>query len=166
MVDPDLTPWIGTFDDLEATDRLAAVQLVVAGGAVVGGIAQLTTRLRNAHRLGLLREPPSGRIIGVAALKRPDPHYRTQVFEHAGVAIVGYAVSPELGYVVVAGDKRGNQLSGRLVNLIAEKTHEPVFATTDNRTMKSNLLRSGFTRAGREWDGQKGALSLWLLAPR
>lgn len=166
MVDPNPTPWCGTFNDLCAVDQLAVAKLVIAGGAVVGEVAQLTMRLRIAHRLGLLRNPTSGRIVGVAALKRPDPHYRAKVFEEARVAIAGYADALELGYVVVADDERGKHLSGRLVDLIGRELREPTFATTDNRTMKNNLCRSGFLVAGDEWDGQKGALSLWLWSPR
>jgi len=87
-------------------------------------------------------------------------------FALAGVPIAGFERAPELGYVVVAKDMRGRRLSGDLVDMISKEIREPSFATTDSSTMKKNLQRSGFIRAGQEWQGQKGALSLWTFSPR
>lgn len=133
---------------------------------MVGNLKQLAGRLKSARMLALLREQGTDRVIGVASLKSPDPGHRMKKFNDAGVEITGYEAAPELGYVVVAKDMRGQQLSGRLVDLIAKKIHEPTFATTDSDTMKNNLFRSGFAMVGREWKGQKGSLSLWTLPPR
>jgi predicted GNAT family N-acyltransferase len=155
--------WTGTFDNLDAVDRLSIAQLVVDGGAVLGTVDQIAERLRSARVLVLLRAEGTNRIVGIASLKNPDPIYRLTKFADAGVAIGGYEHAPELGYVVVAEDMRGKQLSGRLVDLIANEIREAAFATTDSGTMKNNLSRSGFKRVGREWQGQKGALSLWTL---
>ncbi|MBX9815462.1 MAG: hypothetical protein A4S12_04380 [Proteobacteria bacterium SG_bin5] len=166
MAEVDAYPWVGIFDDLSPEDRLSVAQLVVDGGAVEGDVGQLAGRLKNARMLALLREQATDRIVGVASLKSPDPGYRLNKFDDAGVAITGYEAAPELGYVVVAKDMRGKQLSGRLVELIAKEIREPTFATTDSDTMKSNLFRSGFIRVGQEWKGQKGTLSLWTLTRR
>ncbi|HMG48838.1 MAG TPA: hypothetical protein VK614_15430 [Allosphingosinicella sp.] len=166
MAEGDTYPWAGTFDDLAPDDRLSVAQLVVDGGAVLGTVNQIAARLKNARTLVLLREEGTDRIVGVASLKNPDRRYRLKKFADAGIAIAGYEDAPELGYVVVAKDMRGKQLSGGLVDLIAKEIREPTFATTDSDTMKNNLSRSGFSRVGREWQGQKGALSLWTLTPR
>lgn len=56
-------------------------------------------------------------------------------------------------------------LSGDLVEAIAAAIHEPAFATTDSNTMCNNLERSGFMRAGTDWQGSKGTLSLWVIDP-
>jgi RimJ/RimL family protein N-acetyltransferase len=165
MKDVDTFPWVGTFDDLNPVDRLSVAQLVVDGGAIVGARDQIAARLKNARMLVVLREEGTGRIVGVASLKNPDPGYRQNKFADAGVAIAGYEDAPELGYVVVAKEMRGKKLSGRLVDLIAKKLCEPAFATTDNETMMHNLSRSGFNRVGREWQGKKAALSLWIFTP-
>jgi hypothetical protein len=109
------SPWVGLYDDLNQDDRLAVAQLVFDGGAVVGNATQLARRLRNARLLALLRDRETVRIVGVAALKIPDPGYRLNNFGNAGVAITGYESAPELGYVVVAGDMRGRQLSSPLL---------------------------------------------------
>jgi hypothetical protein len=165
MAEFDAYPWVGIFDDLSPDDRRSVAQLVVDGGAVVGNVKQLARRLKSTQMLALLREQGTDRVIGVASLKIPQPGYRMKKFDDAGIGIRGYEVAPELGYVVVAKDMRGKRLSGRLVDLIAKKIREPTFATTDSDTMKKNLLRSGFARVGRDWNGQKGALSLWILTP-
>lgn len=166
MAEGDTYRWAGTFDDLDPNDRLSVAQLVVDGGAVFGTVGEIATRLKNARLLVLLREEGTDRIVGVGSLKTPDPGYRLNKFADAGIAIGGYEDALELGYVVVAEDKRGEQLSGLVVDLIAKEVREPTFATTDSNTMKNNLSRSGFTRVGRDWQGQKGALSLWTLTPR
>lgn len=98
-------------------------------------------------------------------MKTPTTLYRADKFAATGIPITGHETSLELGYVVVAEDMRGKRLSGDLCNAIAKEIRGPAFATTDSNTMKENLLRSGFTRAGREWQGQRGALSLWTMAP-
>jgi hypothetical protein len=159
----DTCPWIGSFDDLNPEDRLSVAQLVVDGRAVVGTADQIAARLKAARVLALLREKGTDRIVGVGSLKNPHPSYRLKTFGHAGVAIDGYEEAPELGYVVVAEDMRGNHLSDRIVKLIAAEIGEPAFATTDNPIMKTNLSRAGFIRAGRDWKGQQGTLSLWTL---
>ncbi|WP_372781570.1 hypothetical protein [Phenylobacterium sp.] len=165
MVEVDAYPWAGTLDDLNPHDRLSVTQLVFDGGAILGTADQIAARLKNARILVLLHEEGTGRIVGVAALKNPDRGYRLNKFAGAGIEITGYEDAPELGYVVVAKDMRGKHLSGRLVDLITGEIREPTFATTDSEIMKNNLSRSGFSMVGREWLGQKGALSLWILTP-
>ena len=157
--------WSGTFADLPMDDQVTVAQLVSSGGAVVGGEAQIAARLKKAPMIVLLRMNDTDRIVGVAALKNPNPAYRLMKFADAGVPVGGFEDAYELGYVVVATDMRGKQLSGRLIGLIAKDLRKPTFATTDNDIIKNNLFRSGFRRAGREWQGKKGALSLWTLAP-
>ena len=99
-------------------------------------------------------------------MKTPNQGYREEKFAAAGFPIIGYETAPELGYVVVAEEMKGRRLSGSLVDAIIKEIGEPAFATTDDNTMRNNLQRSGFTRAGREWRGRKGMLlsliHIWL----
>lgn len=158
-------PWSGQFTDLTATEQLAAAQLVVRGKAVIGTVDELLARLRRTQFVALLRETAGGRIVAMAALKQPTATYRRGNFTAAGVPIATFEAALELGYVVIAPDMRGKQLSGGLVDTIVAQITEPTFATTDSPTMRNNLKRSGFTRIGNEWQGKKGMLSLWIIAP-
>lgn len=158
-----LLPWTGTFAALNGETQAAIAQLVKDGGAIVGTIAQIRLRLGNTRALALLREAGTGRIVGFAALKTPSAGYRAAKFDVAGVPLAAFEQAPELGYVVIADDMRGQRLSGALVDEIARQLVGPAFATTDNKMMHSNLARAGFERVGREWQGHKGQLSLWVL---
>src|SRR3546814_3478081 len=69
----------------------------------------------------LLREGERGRIVGAGALKTPLRHYRQGRFAHAGASIAGFEEAPELGYVVVHRDRRGQMLSGDIVEARSEE---------------------------------------------
>ena len=157
--------WTGSFNDVTEEDQLAVARLVVNGKAVLGSVENLLVRLKRTRCVALLRKSGSNRIIGAAALKQPGTTYRREVFVKSGAAIAGYEAAPELGYVVIAADMQGKQLSGGLVSVIAGRITEPTFATTDSNTMRNNLERSSFTRVGGEWRGDKGMLSLWTTTP-
>lgn len=161
----DIYPWTGNFNDLAPDDQRAVAQLVVRGEAVAGTVEDLLARLKRARCVALLREVGTDRIVGAAAWKQPVATYRREDFTKACAQIAGFEAAPELGYVVIAPDMQGKQLSGGLVAAIAEKLTEPTFATTDSNTMRNNLERSGFSRVGGEWQGKKGLLSLWTIIP-
>lgn len=158
-------PWSGNFNDLVPDDQRAVAQLVVRGKAVVGTVDDLLTRLKRTRSVALLRAVGTNGIVAVAAGKQPAAAYRRDNFTKAGVPITGFETAAELGYVVISPDMRGKQLSGGLVTAITEQITSPTFATTDSKTMRNNLERSGFTRVGGEWQGKKGMLSLWTIAP-
>lgn len=166
MAESETYSWTGRFSDLHPAERASVAQLVADGGAVIGSAAQIHARLGSTYILVLLREQETDRIVGAASLKNPDPAYRAKKFADAGVDLSGFEEAPELGYVVVAEDRRGQSLSSGMIVLVAEGIHQPAFATTDNPVMKKNLSRAGFRQEGREWQGQKGALSLWTISPR
>ena len=165
MVEREVNRWFGAFRDLSSDDQLSVARLVKDGGAISGTVEEITQRLMQTRHLALLRVTLNNRIVGVAALKTPTKKYRADKFAAAGVTIAAYETALELGYVVVAEDMRGKKLSGDLCDAVAKEIRGPAFATTDSNTMKKNLQRSGFTRAGQEWQGRKGALSLWILTP-
>ncbi|MES0033034.1 hypothetical protein [Mesorhizobium sp. M0040] len=166
MVENETYPWSGVFGELNSDDQLSVARLVDEGGAIEGNMEEIIPRLKRTRKIALLRVKATDRIVGVAALKASNQKYREDKFAAAGVPIAGYETAPELGYVVVAEDMKGRRLSGGLVDAIAKEIREPAFATTDSNTIGNNLQRSGFTRVGQEWQGQKGALSLWTITPR
>jgi predicted GNAT family N-acyltransferase len=161
----DTYSWSGSFNDLAPDDQRSVAQLVVRGKAVVGTVDDLLARLKRTRCVALIRETATDRIVAAAAVKRPGAAYRQDKFAAAGVPIAGFETAPELGYVVIASDMRGKQLSGSVVTAVTEKLTEPTFATTDSNTMRNNLERSGFARVGGEWRGKNGMLSLWTITP-
>ena len=166
MVENDTYLWSGAFDDLNFDEQQSVARLVEDGGAIEGVAEVIIQRLKRTRKLALLRVNATNRIVGIAALKTPNQGYREEKFAAAGFPIIGYETAPELGYVVIAEEMKGRRLSGSLVDAIIKEIGEPAFATTDDNTMRNNLQRSGFTRAGREWRGRKGMLSLWTITPR
>lgn len=165
MAENDTYLWSGAFDDLDFNDQRLLARLIEDGGAIEGTVEVIIQRLKRTRKLALLRVNATDCIVGAAALKTPGQRYRADTFAAAGFPINGYETAPELGYVVIAEEMKGRRLSGNLVNAIIKEIREPTFATTDGNTMRNNLQRLGFTRVGREWQGRKGALSLWTITP-
>lgn len=161
----EIYSWSGSFNDLSPNDQQAVAQLIVSGKAVSGTVDDLLARLKRTRSVAILRDRESERIVATAAWKHPAATYRHKNFAKADALIAGFEAAPELGYVVIAPDMQGKQLSGGLVTAITEKITEPTFATTDSNTMRNNLERSGFIRVGGEWQGKKGMLSLWTFTP-
>ncbi|WIW89576.1 GNAT family N-acetyltransferase [Sphingobium sp. V4] len=158
--------WTGRFTDLEPKDQRAVATLVKEGGAIPDSTEQILPRLGRSHRVELLREPGTNRIVGAGMLKAPSANYRYNKFTEAGVTIDGYENASELGYVVVANDMRGQGLGERLVRAVADPLTESCFATTDDPRMHGKLTRAGFSRQGHEWEGARGKLSLWTRPAR
>lgn len=161
MADDQPYPWTGRFTDLGREDQRAVAALVKEGGAIPDSIEQILPRLARSHRVELLREPGTNRIVGAGVLKDPSTNYRCNKFAEAGVAIDGYEDAPELGYIVVAKDRERQGLGERLVRAVANPLTKGCFATTDDPTMFRKLVRAGFSRQGQEWQGVRGKLSLW-----
>jgi len=67
-----------------------------------------------------------------------------------------------LGYVVVADEHGGKHLSGHIADALLADYDGDLFATTDHAKMKSTLEKRGFVQKGKEWDGDRDTLSLWL----
>lgn len=161
MADDQSVSWTGRFTDLGREDQRAVAALVKEGGAIPDSIEQILPRLARSHRVELLREPGTNRIVGAGVLKDPSTNYRCNKFAEAGVTLDGYEDAPELGYIVVAKDRERQGLGERLVRAVADPLTKGCFATTDDPTMFKKLARAGFSRRGQEWQGARGKLSLW-----
>ncbi len=166
MADDQSVSWTGRFNDLGREDQRAVAALVKEGGAIPDSIEQIMPRLARSHRVELLREPGTNRIVGAGVLKDPSTNYRCNKFAEAGVATHGYEDAPELGYIVVAKNMEGQGLGERLVRAVADPLTKGCFATTDNPRMHGKLSRAGFSRQGQEWQGARGKLSLWTRPAR
>ena len=129
--------------------------LVSEGGTV--DPQGLTERIRDASRLLFLREP-SGRLVGVGALKKPLLSYRNRVFRQARTAISAVEYPIELGWIAVAKSHQRRGLWRRIIRqLISLAENENVFATTRADTRAMRLAADyGFKPAGKPYPSGRG----------
>lgn len=142
--------------DLNDEEQAACIAIIESGDAVDPESAE--AELPRARLVAVARR--GNQIVGVGALKRNRPDY---AFDKASKSGVPFALdTPELGYVAVDPDHQGKGLSRRIVEALLSKNGGPLFAATSSDRMKQTLAKSGFVQKGREWNGQRGRLSLWI----
>jgi hypothetical protein len=115
--------------------------------------------LKNAEELAVVFHRDE--VVGVGAIKggnRSD--YVSKIAQRSLFAFP--AETPELGYVSIHDGHKGNGLSERIVALLLKGKTGALFATTDDKFMKSTLSKAGFLCKGKEWKGDRGQLSLWI----
>jgi len=143
-------------------ERRRFFELVELGGEV-DRIA-LQQNVENARALVFARS--SGRLLGIAALKRPKLTYRKKIAEKSGFALDSDLYPFELGYVFVQQDARGSGLSHRLVaNMLDQTDGKRVFATarTDNLGMLRTMDRAGFAQVGNDYPGRRAGTFIRLF---
>jgi len=143
--------------DLSAAELETCAALVRNGLAVRG---DTKAKLQRAAELAVAT--CLGNIVGVGAIKLVRPDYALKIAKRSGFDFP--SETPELGYVSVDGNHKDNGLSGRITAQLLKDKKTPFFATTDDKYMKSTLIKAGFTCQGGEWEGDRGQLSLWLRA--
>lgn len=142
-------------------ERRIFVNLVRQGGEA----AATLERIERAKALATAWS--DGRLIGVAALKRPQDSYRAKIATRAGVRLNASEWPFELGYIFVLEEHRGKGLAQSLIEaLLDQEGNRNMLATvrTENRAMQKALARFGFAIAGRDYlsDDASRILSLWL----
>lgn len=142
--------------DLNAADLAACVAIVSEGRAV--NPASARDELPRSLLVAVVRAEDA--IVGVGAIKRARPPYAKKRAKLAGQEFP--PETPELGYVAVASAHRGQAWSSKIVDKLLAAHAGPLWATTDDERMKHLLQKAGFVRRGKEWDGKRGRLSLWL----
>lgn len=150
----------GEFDDHEIDDLVA---LVIAGGEVSN--RGLISRVMKAHCLAFMRR--NDRLIGIAALKRPELSYRPRVAKGAGIAIPREPFEFELGWVFIVPNERGKKLSFPLCeSLVRAADNAGIFATSraSNVGMHATMQKLGFSRIGSEWASKQVSENLQLFA--
>jgi predicted amidohydrolase len=140
--------------DVDEADLEKCVSIIRSGGAVNVDIA----KLRSATVLVLAKRGAD--VVGIGSVKRIRPDYAAGIADKSGFPLT--PDSPELGYIAVDDRHRGNGLSHRLVGELLRERSGGLFATTDDKYMKRTLVSAGFVQRGREWEGNRGLLSLWI----
>jgi hypothetical protein len=141
--------------ELSAAELEACSTLVKNGGAVQGDCNEKLQKA-SALALALCRDE----VVGVGAIKGVRVDYASRIADRSQFAFS--PDTPELGYVSVHDDHKGNGLSERIVDQLLRHKPSPFFATTDDEFMKSTLSKAGFVRNGGAWQGDRGQLTLWL----
>lgn len=145
-------------------DELAEfVDLVTAGGEVTRD--GLLRHVGDAQCLGFMRL--ENVLVGVAGLKTPRDSYRDRIQQSASVALTNAAFPYELGWIFIAPNARGKNLSYPLcAAVVAGAGAAGVIATSraDNEGMHRTLFRLGFVQQGASWPSRQsdGALSLFI----
>jgi GNAT superfamily N-acetyltransferase len=149
---------ICSFDTLKGIDRKTCVTLLRDGGAVNARVA--SKQLPDANLMIVARS--NDELVGVGAVKQWRQEYASEVSARSKYELAHSM--HELGYVVVAPDHRGRGVAGLIVTNLTAKCDFPLFATTDDPSMKAILQKSGFAKKGQEWQGKRSLLSLWVRA--
>lgn len=151
-----------------AAGEIEAFCLLIRKGDEVDE-AGLSARVRRAQALASLRV--GDRVVGVAALKNPEPNYRQRAFEKAGVELDPACFAHEIGWVFVEDDQRGKHYSRRLVSALLEELPGRQYATSraSNAAMHGTLRYFGFRAVGRPFPSvqhPKQELILFVREPR
>jgi hypothetical protein len=142
--------------ELSSSERADCIRIVQQGSAVNPKSAAY--ELPRAVRIAVLRAGTE--LIGAGAIKRRRSKYALDIARQSQ-----FPFDPdrhELGYIAIDKKYRGNHLSHKILATLLSNYDRPLFATTDSKRMRSSLRKAGFRREGKEWEGNRGRLSLWL----
>ncbi|RFC51105.1 MAG: Protein N-acetyltransferase, RimJ/RimL family [Verrucomicrobia bacterium] len=143
--------------------ELTAFEAMVTEGGEVNPVGP-PQRIRNAAFLMFLFDDDCS-LIGVSALKHPNPEYREEAFTSASSVLLPDDYDLELGWIFVAESHRGRGLSRELVeHLIAHVETARIYATTReaNLPMRRTNERCGFRLEGSPYRSKLGNYSLVL----
>lgn len=133
-------------------ERRKVSKLIAEGGAVTESYV-----LKGIQRRGvqLILAKEAQVLIGVAALKIPEPEYRKSIEAKSGIAISESDFPFEVGYVSVAREQGGRGLGSMLCDFVVRLVGDNgAFATTGTPQMLTSILpRFGFRWVGCPWKG-------------
>jgi ribosomal protein S18 acetylase RimI-like enzyme len=140
--------------------ELAEIEALIANG---GEVYRARLRENLPHVARIVTAHAEDRLVGASAVKIPSPDYQARIAARA--AFPDLADFPEeFGYSVVLPEFRGQGFGAAMLAERLRKQTVGVFATVrrTNAPMNALLDRQGFIRVGREWQGRRGALRLWV----
>jgi ribosomal protein S18 acetylase RimI-like enzyme len=119
--------------------------------------AGLMSRIKQAKMFCVAID--SNKIIGISAIKIPNPGYHQGCFTKAGLAEKMQKYPYEMGWKVVLPAYRGKNLGSQMSNKLFTKVNkQQVFATVraDNMASITPLTQMGFKPAGKPYYGATG----------
>ncbi len=153
--------WTGPKTGMDEDSLAACAAIVKAGGAVQISLSAVREAIADAQLIAIIRERETEKIVAVGSIKADRPSYRRRQFRNANFPIDGYENAAEIGYIAVDDAFQGNGLSAKIMHALGVESSK-FFATTDNIKMKKTLAKSQFHCVGSDWEGGRGALSLWV----
>ncbi|CDH47672.1 DEAD/DEAH box helicase [Candidatus Contendibacter odensensis] len=141
--------------------KLFANQVRQGGKVIHEG---LETRISHAKLLAFAHK--GSKLIGVAALKNPDPHYREEVFNSTGSELNPDRFAFELGWIFVKPSfRRGGVSKAMTTALMTRVTTQAIFVTvqSNNIPMIWVLSQLGFRQEGRAYRSRRGPYPLVLF---
>ena len=143
-------------------DLIAFRHMVIAGGEVnPDTLPDLVSRA-----LTLAYAKISEEIVGVSAIKRPNPAYRNRLFAKAGANKDPSTFEYELGWVHVHPSARGQGIASDLVEVLLPSLNGAlVYATShvNNIRMHSSLKRFGFEHVGVTYSSHLNEIPIQLF---
>lgn len=149
-------PKVGAKSDFTKAEIAEFKKLVCAEGRV--DQATFEGLLERATRLVTLSV--EGKVIGTAAIKRPNHSHHKNVFKNSELDDELKSHPYELGWVVVSPEYRGQHYSESLVKLaISGLRSEEMYAASQERDerMHKTLKKLGFAKSGIPYDSKERA---------
>jgi GNAT superfamily N-acetyltransferase len=133
--------------------------LIASGGEVYR--ARLHENLPRAARI--VTAHAGDRLVGASAVKRPTADYIGAIAARAGYPDLA-DFPEEFGYSMVLPEFRGQGFGAAMFAERLRKQTVGAFATVRKTNAPTNVLlaRHGFAQVGKEWDGRRGTLCLWI----
>lgn len=143
--------------------ELAEIEALIASGDEV-----YRARLREnlPHAVRIVTAHAGDRLVGASAVKQPSADYIGKIATRAAYPdLAGFR--EEFGYSVVLPEFRRHGIGAAMLSECLRKQTAGTFAAVRQLNAPMNLLmaRHGFLRVGREWQGRRGALCLWVRPP-
>ena len=147
-------------DPSKLSSELATLLRLLKDG---GAVDVVSAELEIPHATALYVLLHEGAVVGLGTIKQEREWYAERV-QSAEKSHHPFNVKMlELGYVVVADEHGGKHLSGHIADaILADYRAATCSQPRTVPKMKSTLKNRGFVQKGKEWDGERDPLSLWL----
>jgi GNAT superfamily N-acetyltransferase len=146
-------------------NEISSIELAKIGKLIASSGEVYRARLReNLPRVARIVTAYSGnQLVAASAVKLPRPDYVRRIAERAAYPrLAGF--TEEFGYSVVLPQFRGKGIGAAMLAELLRTQTVSTFATVRkaNAPMNALLARYGFERVGKQWEGRRGALCLWI----
>jgi GNAT superfamily N-acetyltransferase len=143
--------------------ELAEIERLIADA---GEVYPARLRQNLPHAVRIVTAHAGDRLVGASAVKTPPADYVEKIATRAAYPdLAGFR--EEFGYSAVLPEFRRQGVGAAMLSEWLRKQTVGAFATVRklNAPMNALVARHGFFRVGREWQGRRGTLCLWVRPP-